>query len=106
MIIDARGRKMGRILSHGIQGMADPKLINSPLSRVVEEDGVSVDVKIYRLEDTEWSLEIVAENGNSTVWNDLFSSDSAAFAEALNTIKEEGIKSFSETDPDPGTTLH
>jgi hypothetical protein len=86
--------------------MADPKLINSPLSRVVEEDGVSVDVKIYRLEDTEWSLEIVAENRNSTVWNDLFSSDSDALAEALRTIKEEGIKSVSEANPDPSTTRH
>jgi hypothetical protein len=49
--------------------MADPKIIDSPLSRIVEEDGISVDVRICRLEDTEWSLEIVANDGNSTVWN-------------------------------------
>ncbi len=79
--------------------MADPKLIDSPLSRVVEEDGASVEVCIYRLEDTaEWSLEIVAEDGTSTVWDEPFPSDEAALAEALKTIKEEGIGSFSEAD--------
>ena len=42
--------------------MTDPKLINSPVSRSVEENGDRVEIAIYRLEDavTEWSLEIVA----------------------------------------------
>jgi uncharacterized protein len=80
--------------------MADPRIIDSPLSRVVEEDGVSVKVCIYRLENTEWSLEIVAQNGISTVWDDLFPSDDAALAEALKAIDEEGIRSFSIRAPD------
>jgi hypothetical protein len=80
--------------------MADHKIIDSPLSRIVEEDGISVDVRICRLEDTEWSLEIVANDGNSTVWNDLFPSDEDALAEALNSIGEDGIRSFSEGAPD------
>jgi uncharacterized protein len=71
--------------------MADPKIINSPLSRVVEEDGISVKVCIYRLENTKWSLEIVAQNVMSTVWDDLFPSDEAALAEALKAISEEGL---------------
>jgi hypothetical protein len=41
-------------------GMAKPQIIKSPLSRVVEEGGVSVDVRICRLDG--WSLEIVAED--------------------------------------------
>ena len=80
--------------------MADPKSIDSPLSRIVEEDGISVDVRICRLEDTEWSLEIVANDGNSTVWNDLFPSDEDALAEALESIGEDGIRSFSQGAPD------
>jgi uncharacterized protein len=80
--------------------MADPRIIDSPLSRVVEENGVSVKVCIYRLENTEWSLEIVAQNGISTVWDDLFPSDDAALAEALKAIDEEGIRSFSIGAPD------
>jgi hypothetical protein len=84
--------------------MADPKIINSPLSRVVEEDGVSVKVCIYRLENTKWSLEMVAQNGMSTVWDDLFPSDEAALAEALKAISEEGLESFSIEGP--GKVMH
>ena len=56
--------------------------------------------RICRLEDTEWSLEIVANDGNSTVWDDLFPSDEDALAEALKSIGEDGIRSFSEGAPD------
>jgi hypothetical protein len=55
--------------------MAKPQIIKSPLSGVIEEGGVSVDVRICRLDNTGWSLEIVAEDGISTVWDDLFSDD-------------------------------
>jgi hypothetical protein len=48
----------------------------------------------YRLETTDWSLEVVDETGTSTVWDDSFSTDQAALDEALKTIREEGIKTF------------
>ena len=78
--------------------MPEPKLIDSPLSRSVEQNGDRVEIAIYRLEDEvmEWSLEIVASNGCSTVWEEPFDSDEAALAEALSAIKDEGIKSFLE----------
>jgi hypothetical protein len=76
--------------------MPDPKIIDSPLSCVFKRDGQSVDVRIFRLEDTEWSLEIVASDNSSTVWDDLFASDEAALTEALKAIEEDGIGSFSE----------
>jgi hypothetical protein len=87
--------------------MPDPKLIESPLSRVVVEDGESVEICIYRLEDEvmEWSLEIVAADGCSTVWEEPFETDEAALAEALSAIKDEGIKSFLE-DAATKTALH
>lgn len=78
--------------------MPDPTIIVSPLSRVVEEDGQSVEVAIYRLENTEWSLEIVAGDGCSTMWDDLFASDEAALADALSAIKDEGVKSFLQAE--------
>lgn len=65
--------------------MPDPKLIDSPLSRVVEEGGESVEVYIYRLEDTDWTLEIVASDGFLTVWSRRFASDEAALAEPVRT---------------------
>jgi uncharacterized protein len=46
------------------------------------------------------SLEIVAEDRTSTVWDEQFPSDEAALAEALRAIKEDGIRSFSEGEPD------
>ena len=75
--------------------MEDPEIIVSPLSRVVEEDGVSIEIGIYRLEHTDWSLEIVAEDGTSTVWDEPFLDDAEALAEALKAIQEDGIGSFS-----------
>jgi hypothetical protein len=48
-----------------ISPMPDPEIIVSPLSRIVEIDGESVEIAIYRLKDTEWSREIVASDGCS-----------------------------------------
>jgi hypothetical protein len=74
--------------------MNDPKLIHSALSCTIREDGTEVRIDIYRLESTDWSLELVDETGASTVWNDLFPNDKAALDEALKTIREEGIRTF------------
>jgi hypothetical protein len=74
--------------------MSDPKLIQSALSRIIREDCTEVRIDIYRLETTDWSLEVVDETGASTVWDDLFATDQAALDEALKTIREEGIRTF------------
>jgi hypothetical protein len=60
----------------------------------IREDGTEVRIDIYRLETTDWSLEVVDETGTSTVWDDLFPTDQAALDEALKTIREEGIGTF------------
>ncbi|MGC2224648.1 MAG: hypothetical protein WA624_20975 [Methylocella sp.] len=65
------------------EGTSDPKLIQSALSCTFREDGTEVRIDIYRLETTDWSLEVVDETGASTVWDDLFSTDKAALDEAL-----------------------
>ncbi len=70
------------------------ELENSPLSRELTHDGVTVDIKIYRGGDEDWSLEVVNEIGTSTVWDDLFPTDKEALAEAMRTIEEEGISTF------------
>ena len=58
--------------------MSDPKIIHSALSRTIREDGIEIRVAIYRLETTDWSLELVDATGTSTVWDDLFPTDQAA----------------------------
>jgi len=47
--------------------MSDPKLIQSALSRTIRADSTEVRIDIYRVETTDWSLEVVDETGTSTV---------------------------------------
>ena len=73
----------------------DPNIIFSGLSRTVTDQGVSVRVEIYRLEDRPgWTLEVVNEQGTSTVWDDLFATDDAADAEFRRTAATDGMKAF------------
>lgn len=64
----------------------------SPLCQTIERDGKSVRIDIYENGEGGWVLEAVDEFNNSTVWDDLFTSDKAALDEVLDTIQKEGIK--------------
>lgn len=76
----------------------DPEIVDSPLSRRVAKDGVTVEVSIIRLEhESRWSLEVINAANTSTVWDDLFPTDAAAFAEFERTVAEEGIAAFSDS---------
>ena len=76
----------------------DPNLITSGLSQVVERNGIKVQVHIYRLEsDRSWTLEVVNEAQTSTVWDDTFPTDDAAYAEFLRTVEDEGMETFLDT---------
>ena len=73
----------------------DPNIVTSGLSRVVQRDGVTVDVNIYRLEDRPgWALEVVNAKGTSTVWDELFETDEVANVEFVATIAKEGMAAF------------
>ena len=75
--------------------MTDPNLIHSGLSKTVELEGCKFRIEIYRIEDKAgWALEVVDEEGTSTVWDDLFPTDHAALAEVTKTIDEEGLSAF------------
>ena len=69
---------------------------HSPLSADVKHDGMTVQVCIYRIKGKGegWSLEVVDHEGVSTVWDELFETDKAAFDEFLKTVGREGISSF------------
>jgi len=69
-------------------------LIDSPLQQIYTEGVHSVDVLIYQLPQTPWTLEVVDMFGNSTVWHDEFATDQAALDEFFRTIQEEGIESM------------
>lgn len=69
--------------------MTDPKIITSPLSGPFTEGDMTVDVQIYRLEDTQWTLEVVDGEGTSTVWDDQFETAADAKAKFLRSVSEE-----------------
>lgn len=68
--------------------------IQSPLCRQYSEEEQTVDIDIYRTQDSGWVLEIVDEANNSTVWEDKFETDQEALDEALDALKQEGIQAF------------
>ena len=64
------------------------------------QNGVQVRVSIYRLTGADaWRLEVVNQNGGSTIWEDTFPTDNAAYTEFLATIAKEGIELFDFDDP-------
>jgi len=66
----------------------------SPLCQNISSGGKSVEVHIYMGEEGKWILEVEDEFGNSTVWDDLFETDSAALTEAKKAILKDRITSF------------
>jgi hypothetical protein len=74
-------------------------LIYSPLQQTYSAGGHQVEIHIYRMPDTGWSLEVVDEHNNSTVWEDLFETDEEALAVALQELNEDGIDAFIARGP-------
>jgi hypothetical protein len=64
----------------------DPEIITSRHSGYVTKDDVTVELCIYRLEHTKWALEVVDVEGTSTVWDEEFETDDAAYAEFQKAI--------------------
>ena len=73
--------------------MDEHDLVISPLSRECEIGGHTVKVEIYGSGKNDWILEVVDEDGNSTVWDGTFKTDREAFEELERTVEEEGIES-------------
>jgi hypothetical protein len=76
----------------------DPEIESSPLCGRVTRDGITVRVEIYRLagRGESWSLEVIDQEGGSTVWDETFANDEDAYAEFTRTLETDGIRSFSE----------
>src|SRR5690349_9081693 len=81
----------------------DYPVAHSPLECEVTRDGITVEICIYRgPEDPGWLLEVVDEEGGSTIWEDHLASDQEALDLAMKTIEEEGIETFSKGMSDGG----
>ena len=75
----------------------DPEVIDSKHSGLITRDGVTIELCIYRLEDTKWTLEVDDAEGTSTVWDDEFGTDDEALAEFERTVRESGMLEFRPT---------
>lgn len=83
--------------NHNTPDYDENDLIDSPLTQILKENNRQVEILIYRMPDCDWTLEVVCENGTSTVWDETFSSDQEALSTALDQIKAAGgIQAFSE----------
>ena len=69
-------------------------LIDSSLNQSYTREGKTVKIEIYRMPGTLWTLEIVDESGNSTVWDEEFKSDAEALSLALKDLERDGIDEF------------
>jgi len=75
--------------------MSDPNIIYSGLGDHITVEGLAFKVEIYRLENNpDWILEVIDQDGTSTVWDNPFPSDRAAFDELQAVIKAEGVSAF------------
>ena len=82
----------------------DRALEHSSLSGLFTRDGITVEVQIYRFAGTadSWALEVVDQEGGSTVWTESFFTDQAAHKAFLRAVEEDGMGQFLK----PGETLH
>ena len=67
------------------------EVVYSPLSRSVEHGGRAFQIEIYQADrPSSWLLEVLDDEGASTVWDDAFEDDQEALEEAIKAI-EEGL---------------
>ncbi|GMG86373.1 hypothetical protein [Biformimicrobium ophioploci] len=66
----------------------------SALSKSIVKDGKTVKAEIYGDGEGQWILELVDEQGNSTVWDEQFLTEQDALNEALDAVEQEGIDCF------------
>lgn len=70
------------------------ELIYSPLTQIYEAGGHRLQIQIYRVPGTQWTLEVVDENGTSTVWSELFDTEKSALECAFLDIEKNGVAQF------------
>ena len=71
---------------------------HSHLERRVEDDGVTVKVFIYRVPsiDLRWQLEVVDQEGGSTCWDVVFTTEQEALDAFEECVRTEGMRCFLE----------
>jgi hypothetical protein len=79
----------------------EPEFIESPLSRAVTRNGVTVQVDIYADRNGRWILKIVDAAKASHVWDEHFETDEQALAEAMRALDEEPLEFLGRAASNP-----
>ena len=77
-----------------MQDYDEKDLIDSALNQTYTKNGKSVEIRIYRMPNTAWILEVVDSFGNSTVFDDEFATDSDALSFVIDEIERDGIEGY------------
>lgn len=82
--------------------MSEPNIITSRISRNFLIDDEAFKSEIYKLEGPSgWTLEVIDEDGTSTVWDEEFETDEAAHKCLMETLDKEGIAAFKDSNVVP-----
>ena len=71
--------------------MSQDDIIMSELCETIVRMGKTIDIKIFSDDKDGWLLEVVDQYGNSSVWDESFPTDMAAYNEVVEVIHTEGI---------------
>lgn len=74
-------------------------LIDSPLNQTYAADGRAVEIHTYSMPHTGWTLEVVDDLNNSTVWDGEFATDQDALDTAMADINAVGLVAFITRPP-------
>ncbi|KRD96198.1 hypothetical protein ASE63_12390 [Bosea sp. Root381] len=84
-----------------------PDLTRSALSKRFSADGLTVDVEIYRFPgDRGWTLEVVEEAGDTTLWQETFETDVEAWAAFADGVERIGLAAVIDPDGAEVQTVH
>jgi hypothetical protein len=87
--------RIGHASTGGVQmNYTEFDLIESLLDRTYTSNGKSVEIFIYRMPNTPWSVEVVDQFHNTTVWDDEFEHDQQALDFVLSELERDGIDAF------------
>lgn len=81
-------------------------LIDSPLTQTYTANGRSVEIQIYRMPDSGWTLEVVDQQNNSTVWDGEFATDQERSIQPWLTSKQKVLKPLLGVGPVNRSTEH
>lgn len=79
----------------------------SPLSQEFTDNGITIDVMIYKIEGNDgWTLEIAIDDETSVAWTELFPTDQEAWDDFIRGVQEVGLRKLIDGEDREEVTIH